>query len=185
MANLFELAWSSFMVGRAMSWHKRWAPAGLACFFTCWVSCVPAPETDNFSLPLDCSLADLGDYFETVHTLALENAVRVVNARIDCALEIKDARKRTEQLARLHHPDALVTALLGQFNHPYFETGLLENAVGGKTAQAAYPGHRMIQKNIWLNFSAHLPLDPRQVMMLVQSGTVKAYGVYFGTEGAS
>lgn len=182
MANLFELAWGSFMGSRALSWYQRWARAGLASLFTCWVFSVPAPETDNFSLPLDSSLADLGDYFETVHTLALENAVRVVNVRIERALETKDSQKRTQQLARSHHPEVLVAALLDEFSHSYFETGRIEAAVGGEIAHAAYPGHKMIQKNIWLNFSAHLPLDPRQMMMLVQSGTVKAYGVYFGTD---
>ena len=158
------------------------ARGGLLCLLCFWAFTAPAPECDNFFLPLDTEMADLGDYFETVHTLALEEAVGTVNAQIERALNIQDPAKRSEQLARLHRPDALAAALAARFAHPYVEASVMERALETKQARKSFPGQKTLHSAIWMNFSAHFPLGPRQMMMLFQSGTVKAFGVYFGTD---
>ena len=127
-------------------------------------------------------MADLGPYLEAVHTLALEKAVNTVNSRIELALGIKDDELRAKLLQRCHDPDALGAAFMSQFSHSYFEATMVERALKSKAARTSFPRQITLQKNIWLNFSAHLPLEPRQILMLAQCATVKAYGVYFGTD---
>src|SRR5690606_5494918 len=34
----------------------------------------------------------------------------------------------------------------------------------------------------WIYASTHLPIDPRKLILLFQSSTIQAYGVYFGTD---
>jgi hypothetical protein len=147
-----------------------------------WGANAPAPETDNFYLPLDLEMADLGPYLEAVHTLALEKAVKTVNSRIETALGIKDAKLRAKLLERCRDPETLGAAFMNQFSHSYFEATMVEHSLKSKVARTSFPGQLTLQKNVWLNFSAHLPLEPRQFLMLVQCGTVKAYDVYFGTD---
>ncbi|HEX5218847.1 MAG TPA: hypothetical protein VFZ59_04720 [Verrucomicrobiae bacterium] len=145
-------------------------------------SLAPAPETDNFYLPLDTDMADLGPYLEAVHTLALEKAVNTLNSRIETALSIKDETLRAKLLERCHNPDTLAAAFIDQFSHSYFEATMVEHALKSKVARTSFPGQLTLQKNVWLNFSAHLPLEPRQILMLAQCATVQAYDVYFGTD---
>jgi hypothetical protein len=164
-------------------WLRRLALIGLSGLCCVGSLTAPAPETDNFSLPLDIELADLGEYFEAVHTFALEEAVAAVNARIEQALTIGDSAARTRQLAVLHDPDALADAFMGRFSDAVTEFYKLENALSGKWARQTWPGQKTTHNAIWMNFSAHVPIiDPRQWMMLSQCRTVKAYGVYFGTD---
>jgi len=158
------------------------ARLGYICLLVCRTSIAPAPETDNFYLPLDTEMADLGPYLEAVHTLALEKAVTTVNSRIEIALGIKDDQLRAKLLQRCHDPDTLAAAFMNEFSHSYFESTMVEHALKSKSARTAFPGQLTFQKNVWLNFSAHLPLEPRQILMLAQCATVKAYGVYFGTD---
>lgn len=141
-----------------------------------------AHETDNFCLPLDEELADLGDYLEAVHTRALETAVARVNADIEAAVALRNEAARTNRLRRLHDPRALVTAFLDQFSHPMFEDSGLEDALDGKWARRRFPGRETTYQDLKMNFSAHAALDPRRFMMFTQSRTVKAFGVYFGTD---
>jgi hypothetical protein len=163
-------------------WFQRLALAWLVCLFSVRTFTAAAHETDNFYLPLDVELADLGGFLEAVHTLALEEAVGEVNALLESALKIKDPTARTSQLDRLHDPDTLVTAFIGRFSGAITEAGNVEQALRGGWARRAYPGCKITHHGIWMNFSAHIPLDPRQLMMLSQAHTVKACGVYFGTD---
>ena len=71
---------------------------------------------------------------------------------------------------------------MDEFSNSYVEGTMVEHALKSKVARTSFPGQLTLQKNIWLNFSAHLPLEPRQILMLAQCATVKAYGVYFGTD---
>ena len=68
------------------------------CF--CWSWRIPptslAHETDNFYLSLHVELADIGDYLEAVHTLALEETVAEVNAEIERALKCKNPEVRRQ-----------------------------------------------------------------------------------------
>lgn len=161
---------------------RQSALTGLVCLLCFCAFTAPAPECDNFCLPLDEELADLGDYFETLHTLALEEAVGAVNDRIEQVLTIKDATERAARLAELQHPDTLAGALADRFAHPYLESSLMEQALKVRQTRKQFPGQKTSHADIWMNFSAHIPLEPRQVMMLFQSSTIKVFGVYFGTD---
>jgi hypothetical protein len=155
-------------------------PAGLAGPLIVGAFTASAHETDNFCLPLDTDLADLGPFLEMVHTIALQDTVSDVNARIEKALLIKNDADRVARLQRLHDPVALSEAFVGWFGHPMFEDTQLERALRGAWARRAYAGQKSSHQNIWMNFSAHFPLDLRRWTMLTQSRTVKAFGVYFG-----
>ncbi len=150
-----------------------------------WLSLVlgaSANETDNFFLPLDPEFADLGDYLELVHTRAMEQGVQEVNSRIERALNIKDAAKRARQLARWQTPDALAEAVAAQFGAAPAETLNLEGALGSPWAQQTFPNQRVLNLDSSMNFRGHSALDPRALLMLFQAGTIRGFGVYFGTD---
>jgi hypothetical protein len=163
-------------------WFHRLVLAGLAASLAFGAFPALADETDNFRLPLDSEMADLGEFLEAVHTLALEEAVSEVNAGIEKALKIKDTESRSQRLAKWHEPDALARVVAGRFGVTAAEARAVQNALGGSWARRTYPGLMTSHPSIWLNFSAHFPLDPRILMMIVQASTVRAYGVYFGTD---
>ena len=154
----------------------------MVCPLSFGASTALADETDNFYLPLDAALADLGEFLEAVHTLALEEAVEEVNAGVERALQIKDPGTRSKRLARWHNPDALARAVAGRFGATIAETRMVRNAMSGSWARETYPGLTTTHPGIWMNLAGHFPLDPRILIMLVQAPTVKAYGVYFGTD---
>jgi hypothetical protein len=157
----------------------RTALAGLA-FLLCLRTCpVGADETDNFYLPLDKELADLGPFLEAANTIALEEAVAEVNLRIEQALRIEDGSARARRLQELHDPLALANAFVRRFGHPRFEDSQMDRALGGSWARQSFAGRRSSSQDLWMNFAAHFPLDLRRWMMLLQNPTVKACGVYF------
>ena len=158
------------------------ALAGLAGPLILGAFMAAANESDSFCLPLDAELADLGEFLETVHTIALEKTVAEVNARIEKALLIKDEAARAARLQRLHHPQALAKAFIEWFGYPLFEDSQMERALRGAWARQAYAGYKPSHQDISMNLSAYFPIDLRRWMMLNQSRTVKAYGVYFGTD---
>jgi hypothetical protein len=170
----------------ACGFYWRWVHgvvlAAWVCLLSCGASTALADETDNFYLPLDAALADLGEFLEAVHTLALEEAVKEVNAGIEQALRIKDPATRSKRLAQWHEPEALARAVAGRFGATVAETRLVRNALGGSWARRTYPGQATTHSGVWMNFSAHFPLDLRNLMMVVQAPTIKACGVYFGTD---
>jgi hypothetical protein len=141
-----------------------------------------AHETDNFCLPLDVEMADLGDYLCAVHTRAIEIAVKEVNVEIERALAQKNPARRARQLERCHDPDAIATAVARQFGAVLAETGCVESAVESAWAKRAYPGKLTDHPGIKMNLVGHLPIDPRALFMLSQAATLKAYGVYFGAD---
>jgi hypothetical protein len=157
-------------------------PAALACMLIFRPLPARADETDNFQLPLDIEMADLGDYLEAVHTLALEEAVAKVNAEIEGALVIRDLQSRLKRLAQLYEPDAVTRAVAGTFGMTWMATRAVGNALGDRWARETYRGQMTAHSANWMNLSAHLPVDPRILLMIVQAPTVKAYGVYFGTD---
>jgi hypothetical protein len=165
---------------------QGWLPGStlvrLACCLILGASIASAHETDNFSLPLDIELADLGDYLETVHTVALEEALAEVNAGIERAILRRDERARSAGLQRFHDPLVLSKCFLKRFGHPLVEDTQAERALDGAWARQTYAGQQPSHRNIWKNFSALFPLDLRPWTVLTQSRTVKAYGVYFGTD---
>lgn len=148
--------------------------------------CLPAArahETDNFSLPVEGEFADLGEFLDTVHTRAIEEAVREINGRIERALRVEEPADRAKLLARWHDPDAIAQAVGGRFNDAFWETFDVEDVVRGRWARRAYPGQRTAYWDAnWMFAYVHLPFDPRRLVLLFQASTVKAYGVYFGTD---
>jgi hypothetical protein len=139
-----------------------------------------AHETDNFCLPLDAELADLGHFLETVHTIALQETAAEVNARVEKALRIDDDAPRATRLQECHDPLTLSKTFMKRFGHPMFEDAQLERALRGAWAHQSYAGQKPSHQDIRINLSAHFLLDPRRLMVLSQSRTVKAFGVYFG-----
>src|SRR5262245_24148680 len=103
-------------------WVNARLLAALTCPFLFQGMVVSAHETDNFYLPLDCELADTGQFLETVHTVALENAVATANASIERALTITDSVSREKSLATWHSAEALAQAFMDQFSAATVET---------------------------------------------------------------
>jgi hypothetical protein len=139
-------------------------------------------ETDNFYLPLDAELADLGDFLGAVHTRVIEEAVMEVNAEIEQALAAGDPVTRRHRLEEWHDPDKIAAAVARRFRDAFTETWRAERALTGSWTQRAYPGKQAANHAIWINLAGHIPIDPRCLIMLSQADTVKAYGVYFGTD---
>ena len=167
------------MVGHRFYFLALVGLVGWLCFQPC---SVPARETDNFYLPLDIDLADVGDFLEAVHTCVLEEVVKELNSRIERVLRLADPRERASRLDRLHDTATLADALIARFGYFLVEDTRLERALRGSWARKTYPARKTSHGDIWMNLSAHLPLDPRQFAVLQQSHTVRACGVYFGTD---
>lgn len=144
--------------------------------------CAPAAETDNFYLPLAPEFADFGDYLENVHMRALENAVEEVNGRIERALKIKDPAAQARQLVQFHTADAITRAVAAQFGHAPTETFRIESVVSGMWAQHTFPNKTLVHFDISMNVRGHFLFDPSALFTLFQAGTIKASGVYFGTD---
>jgi len=155
------------------------ALAGLAFLLCLRAFPAGADETDNFYLPLNTELADLGPFLEAANTMALEEAVAEVNIRIEKALLIEEESVRARRLQELHDPLALAHAFVRRFGHPRFEDSQMDRALGGSWARQSFTGRKSSSQDLWMNFAAHFPLDLRRWMMLMQSPTVKACGVYF------
>lgn len=150
-----------------------------------WLALPPrasADETDNFYLPLDTEFADLGEFLEALHTRAVEEGVRVVNNRIERALNIKDPARRAEVLARWHAPEVLAENVIRQFGSRLIETMRIERALQASWARKSFPGKMVIHSDISMNLHGRAALDPRALLMFFQAGTIKANGVYFGTD---
>jgi hypothetical protein len=141
-----------------------------------------AHETDNFYLPLDAELADLGDFFGAVHTRAIEESVMEVNSEIEQAIAIKNPATRAKRLERCHDPEKVAGAVANRFGDAFTETVRVERALKRNWFKRAYPGKKATNHAIWMNFAGHLLIDPRALIMLSQADTVKAYGVYFGAD---
>jgi len=141
-----------------------------------------AHETDNFRLPLDGEMAELDDFLGAVHTWAIEEAVKEVNRSIERALAKKDPAARNRQLEACQKPDVLAAAVASKFGDAFTETHRAGRVLRGSWAQQAFPGKTVSHRSISMNAAGHFPLDPRVFIMLFQADTIKAYGVYFGTD---
>src|SRR5437899_4569078 len=60
-----------------------------------------AHETDQYTMPLDRPMADLGDYFDAVHFAALQAAVGKLNKETAAALADKDRERGEAELIRV------------------------------------------------------------------------------------
>lgn len=141
-----------------------------------------AVETDNFSLPPDADFADFGDFIEALHTRAIEASVERVNSRIERALNLKDRLARERKLERLHAAPALAEEVANQFGEAPLEKGRIEGALSDSWARKAFPDQTLYHRDLSLNLRGRLIVDPRALLMLIQSHTIKASGVYFGAD---
>ncbi len=145
-----------------------------------------AHESDQFTLPLNKPFADLGGYLDTVHCRAIEEAVTELNRKIERALEISDPLDRARELERLHRPVQLVSEVYNRFNDAFFEVQNIEFAARSDWAKAMYGDDIRAYRTVnWIYTYTHFPLDPRRLVLFWQSSTIKAYGVYFGTDKLS
>jgi hypothetical protein len=165
----------------AFSYRWRLA-AGFLLAYLALAFISSADETDNFYLPLDQDFADLGDFLEAIHTKAVEEAVRVVNNRIERALNLKEPATKDRALARCHAPHPLAEAVIEQFGSRLTETMRIERALRDAGARQSFPSKMVIHSAISMNLRGRAALDPRAMLMLFQAGTIKANGVYFGTD---
>jgi len=142
-----------------------------------------AHETDQFTLPLDRPFADMGDFLDAVHYRALQNATDEVNSEIAEAMKDPDPASRRRRLDALHAPWRIAEAVYGRFNDPFFEFYDIEGALNTNWVRGLHPGRITSYSTLdWVYSDAHFPLDPRRIVLSFQASTVKAYGVYFGTD---
>ena len=141
-----------------------------------------AAETDNFNLPSDVEFADLGGFLETLHTYAIESGVDKVNSRIERALNLKAPQSREYALSHAHGPSHLAEAVAECFGPAPYEMPIIEKSLKHHGAQEAFPGQLIRHYDISMNLRGRMPLDPRGLFMLSQSSTIRADGVYFGTD---
>jgi hypothetical protein len=161
----------------------RWSPGvGVLLAWLLPALWASADETDNFYLPLAPEFADLGDYLENVHTWAIEQGVREVNNRIERALNLKAPVARARRLDECHSPDTLADAVADQFGNPLTERQRVERALRRPWARETFPNKTVMHHDSSMNFRGHKAFDPRALLMLFQSQTISAYGVYFGTD---
>jgi hypothetical protein len=170
--------------------HRVMGTLGGACaalvLQAAWAPPARAHETDNFYLPLDRPFADLGSLLDAVHARAITRTVESLNRQIDAALRIADSPARARRLEYLHDPRRVVSGVYAHFNDAFTEVLDLEDAVRGSWARAAYPGQRSAHWSAdWMYTYIHFPLDPRRLILVWQSSTIKAHGVYFGTDKLS
>jgi hypothetical protein len=151
----------------------------------------PAPqarahETDQYTMPLDRPMADLADYFDAVHFAALQAAVAKLNKETLAALKDNDPQRRDAELTRIRSPLHVMEAVEENFDDAFSEIQDVEDALRSDWAKQAYPDQITIWRpDRWIYTGTHFWLDPRQIILQFDSSTVKAYGVYFGTDKLS
>ena len=138
-----------------------------------------ANETDQFTLPTDRALADLGPYIEGVHHEVLTRVAERLN---------KDLRRayrgpRPQEIRRLTDPGLVADLFRSEFAPGFVETINLENALRRRSMRRAYPDQITAHRTFgWIYAWAHLPIDPRRLVLLFQSSTINVHGAYMGTD---
>ncbi len=142
-----------------------------------------ANETDQYLLPLDKEIADVGRYLNVLHYQLLETAVKSLNTRIERALALGDPEQREYELRYLHNPRTVAEFVRGQTLQGFIATLALEDAVNRKPMREMHEGMLTSHKRRdWIYHFALAPVDPRNIPLIFQSSTIKVYGVYCGTD---
>jgi hypothetical protein len=160
----------------------------MAAFAAACLLVAPASghETDQFTMPLNTPMADLGDWLDTVHYRAVDRAVRKLNEEVEAALKIEDPAHREAVLAWVRRPENAVAKVHQSFSDAFTEIMDVEFALRGEWAKRAYPDMLTVhQPDRWIYSRTHFWIDPRQIVLSFRSSTIKAYGVYFGTDKLS
>ncbi|MFI4898708.1 MAG: hypothetical protein ACIARR_12905 [Phycisphaerales bacterium JB059] len=151
----------------------------LLCLGTLGSTPASANETDQFTLPTDQSLADLGPYMEAVHYEILGRVTENLN---------KDLRRayrgpRPKEIRRLTDPGLVADLFRSEFAPGFIETVNLENALRRRSMRRAFPDQITAHRTLgWIYAWAHLPIDPRRLVLLFQSSTINVHGAYMGTD---
>ena len=138
-----------------------------------------ANETDQFTLPTDRAFADLGPYMEAVHYEALLSVADRLN---------KDLRRayrgpRPNEIRRLTDPGLVADLVRSEFAPGFIETINLENALRRGPMRRAHPDQITAHRTLgWIYAWAPLPIDPRRLVLLFQSSTIRVHGAYMGTD---
>lgn len=141
-------------------------------------------ETDQFLLPTDRPFIDVGRCISGAHYAVLEKITRTLNKSIRAAQDIADPARRRARLDELHSPRRLANMVRHEFGPGFFETLGVESAFRSGLASRALPGDGYLEfkRSDWIYELAHLPIDPRNIPMLVPSSTIRVYGHYLGTD---
>ncbi len=138
-----------------------------------------AHETDQFTVPVGKTFADLGDYFDEMVYDTIEASVNRANDRIRRAIATNRGPSRVRHL---QSPDRLAGAVWSEFPSAYALIEGLETLTNSKQMQQRYPGQLIGFKDHFRNIyqKVHFPLDPRQFFRLWHASTLKVNGVYLG-----
>jgi hypothetical protein len=155
----------------------------LGAVFLCLCTvCSPpagANETDQFTLPTDRSLADLGPYMEAVHYEILTRVTESLNEDLRRAYR----GPRPSEIRRLTDPGLVADLFRSEFAPGFIETVNLENALRRRSMRRAFPDQITAHRTLgWIYAWAHLPIDPRRLVLLFQSSTINVHGAYMGTD---
>lgn len=139
-----------------------------------------AHETDQFTMPVGRSFADLRFHFSEDVRRILVNAVRKTNAAIERSL--RDGQP-TAATARHQAPDAIASAVLWEFPPVINQVERLNLEVLGASLRARYPG--LVVGDMptwWIYHHWALLLDVTKLVRLGRSATIMIDGVYLGTD---
>lgn len=147
---------------------------------------VAAHETDQYSLPLDKPFADMGDLMDAAHLRMVHRAVERTNRQIASALREKQTPAIRKRLEALQSQDHLVQQAYGALNDAFHDPLDVESAIHPNWGLSHFPGqHVRFSPERWIYSDAQAWFDPRRLITVWRSGTIKAYGVYFGSDKLS
>ncbi|HYE63391.1 MAG TPA: hypothetical protein VD997_15470 [Phycisphaerales bacterium] len=145
-----------------------------------------AHETDQYTLPLDKKFADMGDWLDAVHCRAVEAAVARLNADTEKALAEPDAKKREAALNYIRNPRRAANLVHDAFSDAFHEIQDIESALRSGPMMQSYPQQVTgFRTDDWIYRKTHYWIDPRNIVLMFKSSTMKAYGTYFGTDKLS
>ncbi len=139
-----------------------------------------AHETDQFTMPVGRSFADLRFHYSDDVRRILTSAVRKTNAAIERSL--RDGQP-TATTARHQSPDAIAYAVLWEFPPVINQVERLNLEVLGAPMRARYPGLVVGDMPVWWIYHHWaLLLDVTKLVRLGRSATIMIDGVYLGTD---
>lgn len=136
-------------------------------------------ETDQFTLPAGREFVDLGSLLSQETYATLEKVVRETNHEIDRSLQSGDH----DTVRRLQSAAHIASRVSGEYGIGIHYAGNLEDRLRSQAFVDRYPGKIVAYRAPkWIYSGGYLPIDPRQFATVLPSSTIKAYGVYFGTD---
>lgn len=140
-------------------------------------------ETDQFILPTDREMVDVGSVISAAHFEVLEDYVNRANAKIRDAIRDRDEEHGALLLRNAQSPLTVANHVRAAFGAGFFETLELENAFRSRDAKEMYANELAAYKTSkWVYSTVHLPIDPRKIPLSVPSSTIRVYDHYIGTD---